>query len=110
MLSGSHPLILGGQNGTKTALLRLLCQYGAKGVFQLRHERVYSRRQRAVTFAGSTRTVTIPLEIGDFERLEQLAVEHNVGNATLVRQIIREYLKRRNAEPTPSNSNEIISH
>jgi predicted DNA-binding ribbon-helix-helix protein len=91
-------------------LLRLLCQYGAKGVFQLRHERVYSRRQRAVTFAGSTRTVTIPLEIGDFERLEQLAVEHNVGNATLVRQIIREYLKRRNAEPTPSNSNEIGSH
>ena len=60
----------------------------------MRHERVYSRRQRAVTFAGSTRTVTIPLEIGDFERLEQLAVEHNVGNATLVRQIIRQYLKR----------------
>jgi predicted DNA-binding ribbon-helix-helix protein len=76
----------------------------------LRHERVYSRRQRAVTFAGSTRTVTIPLEIGDFERLEQLAVEHNVGNATLVRQIIREYLKRRNGKPTPSNSNEIGSH
>jgi hypothetical protein len=31
ILSGSHPLILGRQNGTKTALLRLVCQYGARG-------------------------------------------------------------------------------
>ena len=61
----------------------------------MRHERVYARRQRAVTFAGgSTRTVTIQLEIPDFERLEQLAVEHNVGNATLGRQILRKYLQQ----------------
>jgi hypothetical protein len=55
---------------------------------------VYARRQRAVTFAGgSTRTVTIQLEIPDFERLERLAVEYNVGNATLGRRIIRKYLQ-----------------
>ena len=60
----------------------------------MRHERAYSRRHRgAVTFAGSTRTVTISLEISDFERLEQLATKHNVGNATLGRQIIRKYLE-----------------
>ena len=63
----------------------------------MRHERVYARRQRAVTFAGATRTVTIPLEVADFERLEQLATKHNVGNATLGRQIIRKFLKRRSA-------------
>jgi predicted DNA-binding ribbon-helix-helix protein len=60
----------------------------------MRHERVYSRRQRAVTFAGATRAVTIPLEAADFERLEQLATKHNVGNATLGRRIIRKYLQR----------------
>ena len=61
----------------------------------MRHERLYARRQRAVTFAGgSTRTVTIQLEIPDFERLERLAAEHNVGNATIGRQIIRKYLLR----------------
>ena len=65
----------------------------------MRHERAYSRRHRgAVTFAGSTRTVTIPLEISDFERLEQLATKHNVGNATLGRQIIRKYLERQATE------------
>ena len=46
----------------------------------------------------STRTVTIPLEIPDFERLERLAAEHNVGNATLGRQIIRKYLERKAKE------------
>jgi hypothetical protein len=62
----------------------------------MRYERAYSRRQRAVTFAnGSTRTVTIPLEIPDFEWLERLAAEQNVGNATFGRQIIRKYLERR---------------
>ena len=62
----------------------------------MRYERAYTRRQRAVTFAGgTTRTVTIPLEIPDFERLERLATEHNVGNATLGRQIIRKYLERK---------------
>ena len=45
--------------------------------------------------AGATRTVTFPLEIPDFERLERLATEYNVGNATLCRQIIRQYLKRK---------------
>jgi predicted DNA-binding ribbon-helix-helix protein len=60
----------------------------------MRHERVYSRRQRAVTFAGATRAVTIPLEIADFKRLEQLATRQNVGDATLGRRIIRTYLKR----------------
>jgi hypothetical protein len=60
----------------------------------MRHERVYSRRQRAVTFVGSTRTVSIVLEVSDFERLEQLASIHNVGNSTLGRQIIRKYLRR----------------
>ena len=64
----------------------------------MRHERVYARRQRAVTFAGATRTVTIPLDVADFERLEQLATKHNVGNATLGRQIIRKFLKRRSAD------------
>jgi len=60
----------------------------------MRHERVYSRRQRAVTFAGQTRTVTIPLEIADFERLERVAAEHDVGNATIGRRIIRDYLEQ----------------
>jgi hypothetical protein len=60
----------------------------------MRHERVYARRSRAVTFAGSTRTVSIVLEVSDFVRLEQLASRHNVGNSTLGRQIIRKYLKR----------------
>jgi predicted DNA-binding ribbon-helix-helix protein len=67
----------------------------------MRHERVYARRQRAVTFAGTTRSVTIPLEVADFERLEQLAAKHDVGNATLVREIIRKYLKRLNEKPQP---------
>jgi hypothetical protein len=71
----------------------------------MRYARAYTRRQRAVTFAGAKRTVTIPLEVPDFERLERLATEHNVGNATLGRQIIREYLKRKarrtDLEPTP---------
>jgi hypothetical protein len=60
----------------------------------MRHERLYSRRQRAVTFAGPTRTVTIPLDIADFERLERVAAEHDVGNATLGRLIIRNFLKQ----------------
>jgi hypothetical protein len=53
----------------------------------MRHERVFARRQRAVTFAGKTRTVTIPLEVADFERLELLAAKYNVCNATLGRRI-----------------------
>jgi hypothetical protein len=61
----------------------------------MRYERAYARRQRAITFAGSTRTITIPLDIADFERLEELAKMHNLGNATLGRQIIRKYLKRK---------------
>jgi hypothetical protein len=60
----------------------------------MRHERAYSRRQRAVTFIGPTRAVSIVLELSDFERLEQLASGDNVGNSTLGRQIIRKYLKR----------------
>jgi predicted DNA-binding protein len=54
-----------------------------------------------VTFAGTTRSVTIPLEVTDFERLEQLAAKRNVGNATLVREIVRKYLKRLNERPQP---------
>jgi len=61
----------------------------------IRYERAYARRQRAITFAGSTRAITIPLDIADFERLEELAKTHNLGNATLGRQIIRKYLKRK---------------
>jgi hypothetical protein len=68
---------------------------GNGGYTYMRYQRAYTRRQRAVTFAGATRTVTIPLEIPDFERLERLATEYNVGNATLCRQIIRQYLKRK---------------
>jgi predicted DNA-binding ribbon-helix-helix protein len=60
----------------------------------VRHERAYTRRQRAVTFAGAKRTITIPLETADFERLERLAIKRNIGNATLARQIIRKYLRR----------------
>ena len=79
---------------------------GKWGYTYMRYQRAYTRRQRAVTFAGATRTVTIPLEIPDFERLERLATEYNVGNATLCRQIIRQYLKRKaekglTLEPTP---------
>ena len=71
----------------------------------MRYERVYTRRQRAVTFAGgSTRTVTIPLEIPDFERLERLATERNVGNATLGRPIIRKYLERKDGSKPPHRS------
>jgi hypothetical protein len=62
----------------------------------MRYERAYTRRQRAITFAGgSTRTIMIPLEIPDFEQLERLATEHNIGNATLGREIIRKYLERK---------------
>jgi hypothetical protein len=65
----------------------------------MRYQQAYARRQRAVTFTrSSTRTVTIPLETADFERLERLAIKRNVGNATLGRQIIRKYLKRADAE------------
>jgi hypothetical protein len=64
----------------------------------MRYERAYARRQRAVTFAGSTRTITIPLETADFERLERLAIKHNLGNATLGREIIRKYLERQTDE------------
>jgi hypothetical protein len=61
----------------------------------MRYERACPRRHRAVTFTSSSkRTVTILLEKIDFERLERLAVKHDVGNATLGRQIIREFLKR----------------
>ena len=67
----------------------------------MRHERVYSRRQRAVTFSGPTRSVTISLEITVFERFERLATEQDVGNATLGRQIIREYLERQPNEASP---------
>jgi hypothetical protein len=67
----------------------------------MRYERPYARSQRAVTFAGgSTRTVTISLETADFERLAQLATEHNVGNATLGRQIIRKFLERKDEGQT----------
>ena len=58
----------------------------------MRHERLYARRQRAVTFSGSTRTITIPLQMAEFERLERLAIKRNLGNATLGREIIRDYL------------------
>jgi hypothetical protein len=62
----------------------------------VRYERAYTRRQRAVTFtASSKRTITIPLETADFERLERLAIKRNIGNATLARQIIRKFLKRK---------------
>jgi hypothetical protein len=60
----------------------------------MRYERAYARRQRAITFAGSTRTITIPLRSADFELLERLAIKHNLGNATLGREIIRQYLER----------------
>jgi hypothetical protein len=59
----------------------------------MRYDRAYARRQRAVTFAGSTRTITIPLQPADFERLERLAIKQNLGNATLGREIIRKYLE-----------------
>ena len=38
--------------------------------------------------------VTLSLEATDFKLLEQLAAKNDIGNATLVRQIIREYLTR----------------
>jgi hypothetical protein len=61
----------------------------------MRYQQAYARRQRAVTFTRSSmRTVTIPLNPVDFERLERLAAKHNIGNATLGREIIRKYLKR----------------
>ena len=44
---------------------------------------------------SSTHAITIPLEIPDFEQLERLATEHNIGNATLGREIIRKYLERK---------------
>ena len=56
----------------------------------MRYQQAYARRQRAVTFTRSPmRTVTIPLNPVDFERLERLAAKHNIGNATLGRDIIR---------------------
>jgi hypothetical protein len=63
------------------------------------YKQAYPRRHRAVTFTGgSKRTVTILLEKIDFERLERLAVKHNVGNATLARRIIQEFLKQQAEE------------
>jgi hypothetical protein len=68
---------------------------GNGGFTYMRIQRAYARRQRAVTFTrSSTRTVTIPLNPPDFERLERLAAKHNIGNATLGREIILKYLKR----------------
>jgi hypothetical protein len=65
----------------------------------VRYERAYTRRHLAVTInASSKRTITIPLETADFERLERLAIKRNIGNATLARQIIRKYLKRKDEE------------
>jgi hypothetical protein len=70
-------------------------EMGNGGRTYMRYQRAYARRQRAVTFTrSSTRTVTIPLNPVDFERLERLAAKHNIGNATLGREIIRKYLKR----------------
>ena len=86
-------------SGTGADYRRFVSQDGTKGVQCMRYERAYARRQRAVTFAsGSTRTVTIPLEMPDFVRLERLAAKRNVGNATLGRQIIRKYLERKDEE------------
>jgi hypothetical protein len=68
----------------------------------MRYERAYTRRQRAVTFIGTKRTITIPLETADFNRLERLAAKRDIGNAILGRQIIRKYLKRADeSSPTP---------
>jgi hypothetical protein len=68
----------------------------------MRFERAYARRARAVTFSGSTRTVTIPLETAEFERLERLAIKRNLGNATLGREIIHKYLEQQaDEEPRP---------
>jgi hypothetical protein len=68
---------------------------GEEGQTYMRYQQAYARRQRAVTFTRSSmRTVTIPLNPVDFERLERLAAKHNIGNATLGREIIRKYLKR----------------
>jgi hypothetical protein len=74
----------------------------------MRYDRAYARRQRAVTFAGSTRTITIPLQPADFERLERLAIKQNLGNATLGRDIIRKYLEQQADEemPQPRRSRE----
>jgi hypothetical protein len=70
----------------------------------MRYERVYARR-RAVTFAShSTRTVTVQLDTADFELLEQLATKKNIGNATIGRQIIREYLMRATTDPFKGSS------
>ena len=65
----------------------------------VRYERAYTQRHVAVTInASSKRTITIPLETADFERLERLAIKRNIGNATLARQIIRKYLNRKDEE------------
>jgi hypothetical protein len=62
----------------------------------MRYERNYSRRPHAVSFAGPTRTITIMLNVADFEQLEALAMKRNIGNATLGREIIRQYLQQSN--------------
>ena len=59
--------------GTGKWLLTLNVPRRGTGVHCMRYERAYARRQRAVTFAGTKRTVTIPLEVSDFDRLERLA-------------------------------------
>jgi hypothetical protein len=61
--------------------------------FQYVHERAFGRRKRAVTFVGgTTRALTIQLGIDDFEPLERLAVEQNVGNGTLEARLFADIL------------------
>ncbi len=104
----SRPSLFFSRSGTGTDYRRFVSQDGTKGMQCMRYERAYARRQRAVTFASSsTRTVTIPLEIPDFERLERLAAKHNVGNATLGRQILRKYLQRQPDESIGLNNRQV---
>jgi hypothetical protein len=61
----------------------------------MRHPLAYGRRQRAVTFIGPSRSLTISLPAEDFQRFEQIAIERDLPNSTLGREIILQYLARR---------------
>ena len=60
----------------------------------MRHEKAYARRDRAVSFRGLSRTLTISLSWDTFEQFEAIARRLNIGNGPLGRHIILKFLEQ----------------